>query len=160
MGAVAAAVLGAPISTTLIVFELTGGYEMTIALLLAISVSTGLTQAIHGQSFFHYLLSTRGIFLKDGPHNHIMRSLKVREFMMPIEQHMSETLKDFVEDAAWLTPDDTVEAALRAFDRTGHNRLPVVESEDTSKLTGWAEHLDALNAFNTALIEASEEEHK
>jgi len=160
MGAVAAAVLGAPISTTLIVFELTGGYEMTIALLLAISVSTGLTQAIHGQSFFHYLLSTRGIFLKDGPHNHIMRSLKVREFMIPVEQHMSETLEDFVEDTAWLTPNDTVEAALRAFDRTGHNRLPVVESENTGKLTGWAEHLDALNAFNTALIEASEEEHK
>jgi CIC family chloride channel protein len=160
MGAVAAAVLGAPISTTLIVFELTGGYEMTIALLLAISVSTGLTQAVHGQSFFHYLLSTRGIFLREGPHKHIVRSLKVRDFMVPVDQHASETLEDFEEDAGWLTPDDSVEAALRAFDRTGHNRLPVVESEDTSKLTGWAEHLDALNAFNAALIEASEEEHK
>lgn len=160
MGAVAAAVLGAPISTTLIVFELTGGYEMTIALLLAISVSTGLTQAVHGQSFFHYLLSTRGIFLKDGPHKQIVRSLKVREFMLSREQHVSERLEDFAVDVAWLTPDDTVEAALRAFDRTGHNRLPVVESSDTSKLIGWAEHLDALNAFNAALIEASEEEHK
>lgn len=160
MGAVAAAVLGAPISTTLIVFELTGGYEMTIALLLAISISTGLTQAVHGQSFFHYLLSTRGIFLKDGPHKHILRSLKVREFMQPAERRRSGTLEDFAADAAWLTPDDTVEAALRAFDRTGQLRLPVVESSDTSKLTGWAEHLDALNAFNEALIEASEEEHK
>jgi CIC family chloride channel protein len=160
MGAVAAAVLGAPISTTLIVFELTGGYEMTIALLLAISVSTGLTQAVHGQSFFHYLLSTRGVFLKDGPHKQIVRSLKVREFMLSSEQHVSERLEDFAEDVAWLTPDDTVEAALRAFDRTGHNRLPVVGSSDTSKLIGWAEHLDALNAFNAALIEASEEEHK
>jgi CIC family chloride channel protein len=84
----------------------------------------------------------------------------VRDFMVPVDQHASETLEDFEEDAGWLTPDDSVEAALRAFDRTGHNRLPVVESEDTSKLTGWAEHLDALNAFNAALIEASEEEHK
>ena len=160
MGAVAAAVLGAPISTTLIVFELTGGYEMTIALLLAVSVSTGLSQAVHGQSFFHYLLSTRGVFLKEGPHKHIVRSLKVSQFMVPVEQHASEGLKKYQEDAAWLTPDDTVEAALRAFDRTGHNRLPVVESSDTSQLAGWAEHLDALNAFNSALIEASEEEHK
>jgi CIC family chloride channel protein len=160
MGAVAAAVLGAPISTTLIVFELTGGYEMTIALLLAISVSTGLTQAVHGQSFFQYVLSTRGIFLKDGPHKHIMRSLKVSEFIQPAESHVSETLEDFGEEAAWLTPDDTVEAALRAFDRTGHRRLPVVSSDNTGKLIGWAEHLDALNEFNAALIEASEEEHK
>lgn len=160
MGAVAAAVLGAPISTTLIVFELTGGYEMTIALLLAISISTGLTQAVHGQSFFHYLLSTRGIFLNDGPHKHIMRSLKVRAFMIALDRQEASELKAVEKNADWLTPDDTVEAALRAFDRTGNQRLPVVGSDDTSRLEGWVEHLDALNAFNDALIEASEEEHK
>ncbi len=54
LGAVTAAVLGAPISTTLIVFELTGGTAMTIALLLAVSISSGLSQAILGQSFFHW----------------------------------------------------------------------------------------------------------
>ncbi len=160
MGAVAAAVLGAPISTTLIVFELTGGYEMTIALLLAISISTGLTQAVHGQSFFHYLLSNRGIFLKDGPHKHIVRSLKVREFMIALNKEEAGGMKGVENSADWLTPDDSLEAALRAFDRTGQQRIPVVKSADTSKLAGWVEHLDALNAFNDALIEASEEEHK
>lgn len=160
MGAVAAAVLGAPISTTLIVFELTGGYEMTIALLLAISISTGLTQAVHGQSFFYYLLSTRGIFLKDGPHKHIMRSLKVREFMIALDRQDARAMKGVEKNTDWLTPDDTVEAALRTFNRTGLQRIPVVESSDTGKLAGWVEHLDALNAFNDALIEASEEEHK
>ncbi|MGI9568466.1 MAG: chloride channel protein, partial [Desulfobulbia bacterium] len=49
MGAVAAAVIGAPVSTTVIAFELTGGYELTIALLLAVSISTGFSQAILGQ---------------------------------------------------------------------------------------------------------------
>ncbi len=160
MGAVAAAVLGAPISTTLIVFELTGGYEMTIALLLAVSISTGLTQAVHGQSFFHDQLSSRGIFLKEGPHTHIVRSLKVRDFMIALEKSVSEAMAGIEADTALLTPDDTVEAALRAFDKTGLNRLPVVESGDTGKLAGWVEHLDALNAFKDALIEASLEEHK
>ena len=160
MGAVAAAVLGAPISTTLIVFELTGGYEMTLALLLAVSISTGLTQAVYGQSFFHDQLSSRGIFLKEGPHKHIVRSLKVRDFMLPIEKSVSEAMAGLEADTAWLTPDDTVESALRAFDKTGLNRLPVVESGDTSKLAAWAVQVDALNAFNDALIEASREEHK
>ncbi|MHA1164193.1 MAG: chloride channel protein [Alphaproteobacteria bacterium] len=160
MGAVAAAVLGAPISTTLIVFELTGGYEMTIALLLAISVSTGLTYAVHGQSFFHYLLSTRGVFLKEGPHKHIVRSLKVREFMIAVTSEEAQAIQGVENNPDWLTPDDSLEAALRAFDRTGQQRIPVVDSADTSKLKGWVEHLDALNAFNDALIEASEEEHK
>ena len=54
MGAVASAMLGAPISTTLIVFELTGGYEMTIALLLTVSIASGLAFAVNGQSFFHW----------------------------------------------------------------------------------------------------------
>ncbi len=41
MGAVAGAVLGAPISTTVIVFELTGGYALSIALLLTVAIAHG-----------------------------------------------------------------------------------------------------------------------
>lgn len=159
MGAVSAAVLGAPISTTLIVFELTGGYSMTIALLLVVSIATGLTQAVHGQSFFHWQLSTRGVFLQEGPHKHIVRSLKIRDFMAPLEDG-EEEMKVVGEDIVWLTPDDTVETALRTFDQTGENRIAVVDARDTDKLVGWAERLDALDAFNTALIEANVEEHR
>ena len=48
MGAVAGAVLGAPISTTVIVFELTGGYALSIALLLTVAIAHGVNQAAHG----------------------------------------------------------------------------------------------------------------
>jgi CIC family chloride channel protein len=89
-----------------------------------------------------------------------MRSLKVREFMIALDQGEANEMKGVEENPDWLTPDDTVEAAMRAFDRTGNQRIPVVDSLDTSKLAGWVEHLDALNAFNDALIEVSEEEHK
>ncbi len=160
MGAVAAAVLGAPISTTLIVFELTGGYEMTIALLLAVSISVGLTQAVHGQSFFHWQLSTRGLFLKEGPHKHIVRSLKVRDFMAPLETPETYRAVEDGADIPWLTVNDTVEAALRAFDREGVDRIAVVEEDDTSRVVGWVDHVGTLNAFNAALIEASVEEHR
>ena len=160
MGAVAAAVLGAPISTTLIVFELTGGYEMTIALLLAISISVGLTRAVHSQSFFHWQLSTRGLFLKEGPHKHIVRSLKVRDFMVPLETPETYAVAEDGEDIPWLTRNDTVEAALRAFDREGVDRIAVVEERDTDRIVGWVDHVGTLNAFNAALIEASEEEHR
>lgn len=160
MGAVASAMLGAPISTTLIVFELTGGYAMTIALLLTVSISTGITQAVHGQSYFHYVLSTRGIFLKEGPHKYIVRSLKVRSFMLDRKDDQDEALEEFQDDMAWVTADDTMEATLRAFDRTGLDRLPVVASMDTSRLLGWVDRAETLNAYNRALIDATEEEHK
>lgn len=160
MGAVTAAMLGAPISTTLIVFELTGGYAMTIALLLTVSISTGLTQAVHGQSFFHYLLSNRGVFLKEGPHKYIVRSLKVASFMHPPDEDEASRLEEYEEDMAWVTPEDTMEAALRAFDRTGYDRLPVVDGMDTSVLKGWVERVDTLDSYNRALIAATEEEHR
>jgi len=160
MGAVAAAVLGAPISTTMIVFELTGGYSMTIALLLAVSIATGLTLAVHGQSYFYWQLTTRGLFLQEGPHKHIVRSLKVRDFMIPLSEDDLEKDLEIGEDTPWLTPDDTVEAALREFDRIGKHRVAVVDPRQTDRQIGWAEHLDALNAFNNALIDAHVEEHK
>jgi CIC family chloride channel protein len=160
MGAVAGAVLGAPISTVLIVFELTGGYEVTIALLLAVSISTGLTQAVHGMSFFHWQLSTRGVFLREGPHQHVQRSLKVRDFMIELSDEEKTNPPKLAEDEEWLTPDDTVEAALRLFGDEGLNRVAIVDSNDASQLVGWVERLDALDAYNNALIEATVEEHR
>jgi CIC family chloride channel protein len=42
MAAVAAAVLGAPISTTLIVFEMTGDWQTGLAVLVTVSLATAL----------------------------------------------------------------------------------------------------------------------
>lgn len=60
MGGVAAAMLGAPISTTMIVFELTGGYGLSIALLLTVAISNGLSLAVLGRSYFETQLIMRG----------------------------------------------------------------------------------------------------
>ena len=51
MGAVSGAVLGAPISTTLIVFELTSSYETAAAVLVSVSLATVLVQTQGGALF-------------------------------------------------------------------------------------------------------------
>jgi CIC family chloride channel protein len=81
MGAVAAAVLGAPISTILIIFELTGDYAVTIAVMLAVSVSSVLTQQIQGRSFFHRMLERRGLSVEGGRVRHLLQSSAVRDIM-------------------------------------------------------------------------------
>ena len=166
MGAVAAAVLGAPLSTALIVFELTGDYGVTIALLLVIAIATGVSLSVHGVSFFHWQLNMRGIFLQSGPHARIMRLLKVRDFMRPVEAG-EETRRSAAHpdsqadaDAFWLAPDDDVRTALRAFDKSGRSHLPVVHPQDPNTIIGWARHVDALAHFNEKLIEAHVEEHR
>ena len=58
MAAVAAAVLGAPISTTLIVFEMTGDWQTGLAVLVTVSLATALSSRYVDRSFFLCLLYT------------------------------------------------------------------------------------------------------
>jgi CIC family chloride channel protein len=159
MGAVAAAVLGAPISTTVMVFELTGGFALSLALLLTVAIANGINQMILGRSFFQAQLESRGIVLHEGPHRTVMRDIRVCDIMRPLEEGDPTVLPEGERERA-LQSDETLETALRAFDALGAERLPVVEPHDRSKILGWASQVRALSAFNKALIEASVEEHR
>lgn len=162
MGAVAAAVLGAPFSTTMIVFELTGGYTLSIALLLAVSIATGINQAIHGHSLFEWQLEMRGLFFRDGPHKYVMRSNKVKDFMTSLEQDAEPVhlAKQDEEEPVFLQENDSLEAALRMFDDSGLPDLPVVDAKRDNIIIGHATQIGALSHFNKALVAASEEEHR
>ncbi len=158
MGAVAAAVLGAPISTVVMIFELTGGFAFSIALLLAVSISTGLTQLAMGRSFFYWQLFTRGIMLEEGPHQHFARQTRVRDLMVNFKEDDEVPEFDITSSKAWLRPADTLEAALRSFDSTHEARLIVLKGHK-HKAIGWLYHVDALSNYNKALVEQSKEEH-
>ncbi|MDN2567527.1 chloride channel protein [Aquibium sp. A9E412] len=160
MGAVAGAVLGAPISTTVIVFELTGGYALSIALLLSVAVAHGINQAIHGHSWFHWQLEMRGLFLQEGPHRALGQITRVMDFMEPLPDDAEPVAYDAERGVPALKPTDTLETALRAFDTGGHDRLPVVDPRDATRIIAWASHVRALRYFNRALVQASEEEHR
>ena len=171
MGAVAAAVLGAPLSTTMIVFELTSGYAVTIALLLTVSISVGLTQAVLGHSLFHWQLGKRGLFLSEGPHQTIMRRLKVKDFMVALREGENDRMPTgddedsdgsakVVDAGQWLVADDTLDRALRLFAETGQSRIPVVSDDDQTRIVAWADRLTALSVFNRELIDANVEHHR
>ncbi|UUP16113.1 chloride channel protein [Nitratireductor thuwali] len=160
MGAVAGAVLGAPISTTVIVFELTGGYTLSIALLLTVAVAHGITQAIHGHSWFHWQLEMRGLFIQEGPHRALGQITRVMDFMEPLAGDAEPERYDPESGQPALRPTDTLESALRAFDKGGHTRLPVVDPKDERRIIAWASHVRALRSFNRALVQLSEEEHR
>jgi len=156
---VTAAVLGAPISTTVMVFELTGGFALSLALMLTVAIANGINQMILGRSFFQAQLETRGIVLHEGPHRTVMRDIRVRNIMRPLNEGDPTELPEGERERA-LQSDETLETALRAFDTMGLERLPVVDPRDRSKIVGWASQARALSMFNKALIEASVEEHR
>jgi chloride channel protein, CIC family len=159
MGAVTAAVLGAPISTTVMVFELTGGFALSLALLLTVAIANGISQAILGRSFFQAQLESRGVVLHEGPHRMLMKDIRVSDFMRPLADGDPTVLPQGERERA-LQADETLETALRAFDTMGAERLPVVQAKDRSKIVGWASQARALSRFNQSLIDSSVEEHR
>lgn len=82
MGAVSSAVLGAPISTILIIFELTGDYQITLALMVAVVTANLLTtHYLKSTSFFHLQLKRQGKDLEGSRAKHLSRQILVKKIM-------------------------------------------------------------------------------
>ena len=154
MGAVSGAILGAPISTTLIIFEMTGEYGITIALMVAVAISTVMTQWLCGQSFFHWQLSRRGYDLSEGPHGVLLQTIRVREVMeaMPPGAPLSP-------DAERLVANRSLGEALALLTEANEHGLPVVDQNEREKVVGYLSRVKALAAYNKAMIDQNIEHH-
>lgn len=81
MGAVAGAVLGAPISTILMVFELTGNYAVTVAVMVATALASLVTSHLYGHSFFTWQLDWRGVRLEVPREHRVLQAIRVGDVM-------------------------------------------------------------------------------
>ena len=163
MGAVAAAVLGAPISTTLIVFELTGEWQIGLAVMVAVSISTALASRLVDRSFFLTQLERRNIHCAAGPQAYLLALLKSDAVMRPLGDPRCasrEECEALLDQGLSLDMGASLEAALPIFDRAEVAFLPVVSMhEGKEQLCGAIYHVDALKAFNRALVAIAAEEH-
>ena len=104
MGAVASAVLGAPISTTLIVFELTGDYRVTIVLMVAVVLATALARQFRYPSFFHWQLARRAVKLADTDevllHAQVVADVMVADVQAVSPQMSFGELREIYRDSA------------------------------------------------------------
>ena len=81
MGAVAAPVLGAPISTVLMMFELIGDLSVTVAAMIAIAVASIVTHQVLRRSFFDWQLMRQGISLRGGRARQLLLAVRARHIM-------------------------------------------------------------------------------
>ena len=165
MGAVAAAVLGAPISTTLIVFELTGDWQTGLAVMVAVSMSTAIASRLVDRSYFLTQLERRNVHLAKGPQAYLLSMFRVANVMRtPDDVHAApeSAMWEAIEDGLWVNPNATLETALPLFDKTERAFLPVLSVGDEGeppRIHGALFHVDALRAYNRALAATAEEEH-
>jgi CIC family chloride channel protein len=164
MGAVAAAVLGAPISTTLIVFELTGDWQTGIAVMTAVSLSTALASRMVERSFFLTQLERRGVHLAKGPQQYLLAMHRVGTVMAG-PKHPDYPGEDAARalHAAGMSVQRTatLEEAMPLFAKSETHCIAVMEwaADGTPELAGVLFELDALRAYNRALAATAAEEH-
>ena len=159
MGAVAAAVLGAPISTTLIVFELTGDWQTGLAVMVSVSLSTALASRLVHRSFFLTQLERRGVHLAAGPQAYLLTKLRVGRIMRGVDHPEAaprEACERLVAEGLTLRPGDPLARAMPLFDQAG-TFVPVLDREGA--LRGALFRIDALVTYNRALAATAAEEH-
>ena len=163
MGAVAAAVLGAPISTTLIVFELTGDWQTGLAVMVAVSMATAVGSRLMGGSFFDRQLARRGQQIGAGPQAYIPATIRVTSHMKALSHPKApatERVEAAMAEGRWIEADATFATALPVLRESGAEFVPVVRVEDGApRPVAVLLAVDAFRAFNRALAARAAEEH-
>ena len=115
MAALASSTLGAPISTVIMIFELTTDYGVTFAIMAAVATASMITRRFYGQSFFHWQLQIRGVDIVGGRELALMRARRVAGVMRA--------------DHVALSQDTPLEAIKTCF-RKYHQPIFVLDEED------------------------------
>lgn len=156
MGAVSGAVLGAPLSTTLIVFELTQSYEASIALLVVVSLATVISTSVTRGSFFHKQIERHGYDLKHGNTRVILQTIRARDIMMAVQ----EDERSAEMDEACLYDDDYLGRVMGFLSAEKLDGAVVRSRSGDQPIVGYISKADAHAAYAEALARAHEEEHR
>src|SRR5919112_484409 len=118
MGAVFAGSIRAPITSVLIIFEMTGGYGLILPLMIANMTAYGLARRFRPTPIYEALLEQDGIHLphRRGAVKHALEVLRVAEAM--------------TRDTVRLPADATVEEALKHVGAHNYSTYPVVADGD------------------------------
>ncbi len=90
MGAVVAGATHAPITSILILFEMTNDYKIILPLMIACTIATILARKLNEDSIYTLKLTLRGITLDQGREEIIMKSFSVGDLMKPEAPRIEE----------------------------------------------------------------------
>lgn len=115
MGALLGGALRAPVTSVVLLFELTGDYRIILPLMLAVGASYLLGARISPDSVYTQVLTARGVDLEVGRNANILRSITVAEAMTyPVVS---------------VVPEDTLGDVVHLLQSTRHSGFPVVDGK-------------------------------
>jgi chloride channel protein, CIC family len=146
MGGVLTAVVRAPITSVLLLFELTNDYRIILPIMLCVAAGNLVAGHLFKESVYTERLARHGIVLRYG------HDLNVME-MVRVEEAMTRKLDTIAADAP-------LRAAVDMFNVTHHHGLPVVERDAATppgeeRLVGIVSLSDVARAFKRGLDQDS-----
>ncbi|MHC4848788.1 MAG: chloride channel protein [Planctomycetota bacterium] len=101
MGSVVAATTRAPITTILIIFELTSDYRVMLPLMISTIVATQFARRFSPHSIYTVKLARRGVTIHDGQDVDVLRRIPLREVVrevdtIPPHHGVTELVRDFI----------------------------------------------------------------
>lgn len=115
MVAVTAPVIGAPMTTVIIVFEMTGHYPLTIAALSSVALASLTTSRLFGRSLFDRQLHQRGLDLSGGRSKALLTTHNLQSLITP--------------ECLQLNADTRVEQAIQAISEAQVSEAYLVNSD-------------------------------
>ncbi len=114
MMALTSPIIGAPLTTILIVFELTHNYDLTISAMVAVVFANLLAYRMYGRSMFDVVLARSGVDLSSGRDRALLEHTKITSLQ----------IKNFTA----VKSDDSVTATIAKLKQTGRSDGAVTDS--------------------------------
>ena len=114
MGAVFAGAAQAPITAIIMIFELTGDYQIILPLMFAVVLATGVSRVLTNESIYTLKLRRRGIDIRRGRAANLMEVLTVGSAMRPVPAALPEQM--------------VLGEVIARFTDDGWDALPVVDA--------------------------------
>ena len=155
MASVSSSVIGAPITAIILVLELTGSYEYSIASILPISICTFLTSRIFGNSFFDKQLLSRGIDISKGREQILLNEINVGNYASKKFTRISEKMFTHATIKLLLKNKDTEGYVLSKNDELiGKIRLIDIVDKKNQHITNFLQNKPIILDSNINLLEA------
>jgi CIC family chloride channel protein len=133
MASVFAGAARAPFSAIIIIFEMTGNYNIILPLMTSVVISTFLSRKIKRESIYTIKLLRRGVDLDQEELGDVLRATTVKDAM--------------TKDYPTLPAKTTISRLVRTFQKTGHHGFPVLD--DDGNLLGVVTETDIARHLET-----------
>ena len=133
MGAVVSATTHGPLAAILILFEMTGSYEIILPLMFSCIIATITSGQLMKESIYTLKLIRRGVDIREGKEVNVLKSMNVKDVMSPYVETVSE--------------DWSVERMSDKISKSKYNSFPVLNSEN--KLAG----IISFNDYSDAIFD-------